>query len=86
MTPQIYIWPIVGGQNLNGLTPISSEIYLMQHGIYRDRKYRALEKSPDPGAPGEIGNKNPPAPGPPAFRINPITNQFNQKTNFNKKF
>jgi len=35
----------------------------------RDRKFRALEKSPDPGAPGEIGNINPPAPGAPAFRI-----------------
>ena len=37
--------------------------------ITRDRKFRALEKSPDPGAPGEIGNINPPAPGAPAFRI-----------------
>ena len=41
----------------------------MQLGTYRDRKFRALEKSPDPGAPGEIGNINPPAPGAPAFRI-----------------
>ena len=35
----------------------------------RDRKFRALEKSPGPGAPGEIGNINPPAPGTPAFKI-----------------
>ena len=45
-------------------------VFPFQHHIKRrDRKFRALEKSPDPGAPGEIGNINPPAPGAPAFRI-----------------
>ena len=45
--------------------------FILRHNISstRDRKFRALEKSPDPGAPGEIGNINPPAPGAPAFRI-----------------
>ena len=41
----------------------------VQKKIGRDRKFRALEKSPGPGAPGEIENINPPAPGTPAFKI-----------------
>ena len=43
--------------------------YDLQRLQNRDRKFRALEKSPGPGAPGEIQNINPPAPGAPAFKI-----------------
>ena len=46
----------------------SNPLLIQQWLEDRDRKFRALEKSPDPGAPGEIGNINPPA-GAPAFRI-----------------
>ena len=35
----------------------------------RDRKFRALKKSPGPEVPGEYQNINHPAPGTPAFKI-----------------